>query len=68
MRRFMEAATRIAVILDNPAYDCVYLAQAEPEDAIFITADERLLRKVRSEAASRFSARVLGLAEAVTPR
>jgi predicted nucleic acid-binding protein len=65
MRPYLEAATRIAVALDHPAYDCVYLALAEAEGLSFVTADEQLLRKVRGDPAGRFSARVVVLAEAV---
>ena len=41
----MEAATRPAVALDHPAYDCLYLALAADRGCRFVTADERLLRK-----------------------
>lgn len=29
MRGLLEAATRLAVVLDHPAYDCVYIALVE---------------------------------------
>jgi predicted nucleic acid-binding protein len=29
MRPYLEAAVRIAVALDHPAYDCIYIALAE---------------------------------------
>ena len=32
--------------LGHPVYDCVYLALAEREDAAFVTADQRLLRRL----------------------
>lgn len=32
--------------LDHPAYDCLYVALAERENATLITADQRLLRKL----------------------
>jgi predicted nucleic acid-binding protein len=64
MRPLLEPATRIAVALDHPAYDCVYLAAAEAVGLPFVTADERLLRKVRQEASGRFASRALSLAEA----
>lgn len=38
--RAMEVARR----LGHPVYDCVYLALAERERAVFVTADHRLLR------------------------
>ena len=57
----LEAATRIAVELDHPAYDCLYLALAEELDCGFITADERFVRKL-DQTGSRFRSRVIGLA------
>jgi predicted nucleic acid-binding protein len=42
----LEAATRIAIELDHPAYDCVYLALAVESNCRFVTADERFPRKV----------------------
>jgi len=38
----MEVARR----LGHPVYDCVYLALAEREHATFVTADQRLLRRL----------------------
>lgn len=63
MRPYLEAATRIAVSLDHPAYDCVYLAMAEAEKSVFVTADQRFLRKVRQAASGRFSSCIMDLAE-----
>jgi len=40
--RAMDVARR----LDHPVYDCVYLALAEREHATFVTADQRLLRRL----------------------
>lgn len=33
--------------LDHPAYDCIYIALAEQQNATLITADQRLLRKLQ---------------------
>ena len=68
MRPLMEEATRLAVHLDHPAYDCVYLALAQARGLPFVTADERLLRKVRSGPLGRVSANVIGLVEAAASR
>ena len=38
MRPYLEAAVRIAVALDHPAYDCIYIALAEAEGLRFVTA------------------------------
>jgi predicted nucleic acid-binding protein len=65
MRSLLEAATRIAVALDHPVYDCVYLAAAEAEGISMVTADERLLRKVRQDPSGRFAVCAVSLAEAV---
>lgn len=47
MRALLEPATRLAIDLDHPAYDCIYLALAVARDATFVTADARLISKVR---------------------
>ena len=41
-------AVAIAAQLDHPVYDCLYLALAEAEQAHLLTADMRLLDKVRA--------------------
>jgi predicted nucleic acid-binding protein len=43
-----ERAVVIAGQLGHPVYDCFYLALAEARGLIFVTADTRLLRKVRN--------------------
>jgi predicted nucleic acid-binding protein len=45
-RSSLEAATRLAIELDHPAYDCLYLALAIVRDCPLVTADERFLRKL----------------------
>jgi predicted nucleic acid-binding protein len=55
------AATRAAVELDHPVYDCFYLALTEREAATLVTADTRLAAKV---AGTRWSPRVALLATA----
>ena len=46
MQGLMQAATRIACAISHPAYDCVYLALALANQSRFVTADDRLIRKL----------------------
>lgn len=46
MRQLAKDATEIAIGLDHPGYDCLYLALARSLGCQFVTADEALLRKV----------------------
>ncbi|MDF1536713.1 MAG: type II toxin-antitoxin system VapC family toxin [bacterium] len=64
-RHLLSSATSLAVLLDHPAYDCVYLELALERGWRFATADERFLRKIRGEQPVRFSDMVLSLREAV---
>ena len=57
-RGLLEAATRIAVELDHPAYNCLYLAVASECDCRFVTADERFVRKLDEGRRRRFRGRV----------
>jgi predicted nucleic acid-binding protein len=63
-RSLLEAAARIAIDLDHPAYDCVYIALAAENDCRFVTADERLLRKLGRSRSDAFRERVISLTEA----
>jgi predicted nucleic acid-binding protein len=63
-RHLLEAATRIAVELGHPAYDCLYLALAAERDCRFVTADQRLVRKLGEGHSRQFRRRVIGLAQA----
>ena len=45
-RASLEAATRLAIELDHPAYDCLYLVVAMDHDCPLVTADESLLAKL----------------------
>ena len=63
-RHLLEAATRLAVELDHPAHDCLYLALAIERDCRFVTADERLLRKMGQTRRRALRGRTLSLIEA----
>lgn len=39
-------ATRMALALRHPVYDCLYIACAEAAEAILVTADSRLIKAV----------------------
>ena len=65
-RALMETATRLAIELDHPAYDCVYLALALENGWPFVTADDRLRRKLTQSAGSRFDGVVLSMVDAAT--
>lgn len=47
-RAFFEAAVELALNLNHPAYDCVYLALAIEHGCPFITADEGFVRKTQT--------------------
>jgi predicted nucleic acid-binding protein len=46
----LPRAARLAVELDHPVYDCVYLSLAEDQRATLATADARLRRAARARA------------------
>jgi predicted nucleic acid-binding protein len=64
-RPLLEAATRIAIDLDHPAYDCLYLALAVDNDCQFVTADERLLRKLDQAGVAGLRGRAISLMDLV---
>jgi predicted nucleic acid-binding protein len=47
MRAHLEAATHLAIQLDHPAHDCMYLVLSQQTALRFVTADARLSRKLR---------------------
>lgn len=55
-----ERALEMAIELEHPVYDCVYLAAAEEYEATLVTADSRLLARIASTA---LAALVRSLAE-----
>lgn len=63
-RSLLEAVTRIAIELDHPAYDCLYLALAVANDCKFVTSDERLLRKLNQGRSGSLHDRAISLLDA----
>ncbi|MEE4450500.1 type II toxin-antitoxin system VapC family toxin [Novosphingobium resinovorum] len=63
MRALMEPAAKLAIDLDHPAYDCIYLALAMAHGWQFVTADARFLNKARQSSPA-VAQSVLSLEEA----
>ena len=63
-RALLEAATRIAIELNHPAYDCVYIALALECNCQFVTADRGFLRKLDEKHRHKFRDKVIALADA----
>jgi predicted nucleic acid-binding protein len=61
MRHLLEPATALAVVLDHPAYDCIYLALAESLACDFVTADQKLQAKPQPAG---YKSKVIALAAA----
>jgi len=61
-RLLCRRAMEIALELDHPIYDCLYLACAEAENTKLVTVDTRMLRKL---ADTPHSARAIELAAAL---
>ena len=64
MRSLFETASSLAIELDHPAYDCIYLALAVENDCPFVTADERFLRKLSQGRRVALRNRAMSLTEA----
>jgi predicted nucleic acid-binding protein len=60
-RRHLAAAMRMACELGCPAYDCFYLALAQELQQPLVTADLRLVKRIRTERAGRLAALVVPL-------
>jgi len=67
MSSLLEATTQLALRLDHAAYDCLYLVLAEREKCPFVTADDRLLRKLAGSV-GRWSGVAMSLQEATSER
>jgi predicted nucleic acid-binding protein len=64
-RFLFEAATRLSIEIDHPAYDCVYLALAVETKCPFVTADERILRRLHRVRQRELRSIAISLSEAV---
>lgn len=49
LEELVEDATRLAVTLGHPVYDCLYLALAVREKTRLVTADQQFARVVRED-------------------
>lgn len=52
--RFLQPALAMAIELDHPIYDMVYLAQAREGSGMVVTADQRFLKRVAGTAHASF--------------
>jgi predicted nucleic acid-binding protein len=64
IRPQLEPATWLAILLNHPAYDCVYLALAEARGCLFVTADTSFARKAQ---AAGLGAKVIVLGSIASP-
>jgi predicted nucleic acid-binding protein len=55
----------LAIALDHPAYDCLYLALAVETGCPFVTADRVFVRTVRGSSQRDLRGKVIFLADAV---
>ena len=67
MQGLSETATRLAIELGHPAYDCVYLALALRQKLRFVTADKRLLATVAQRGSSELAGLCLAVEDAGRP-
>lgn len=61
MRLLLAESLKLALELDHPAYDCLYLALALARDCRFVTADGRLVNKLAQTGGRRLRDCVLAL-------
>lgn len=67
-RTLLAASTALAIEIDHPAYDCLYLALALERGAKFITADDRLIRKLAQQKSERLAQLAIPLLTAETTK
>jgi predicted nucleic acid-binding protein len=63
-RALLDAATRIAIELNHPAYDCLYLALALENNCPFVTADSAFMRKLDHGGRGELREKVVSLTDA----
>lgn len=63
MLPLLTPSLELAIELDHPAYDCIYLALALKENLRFVTADESLVRKLRQSSDERLRGLAMSLGE-----
>ena len=64
MRSLIEAATRMSIEINHPAYDCLYLALAVEKECQLGSADERFLRKLQRSRQRSYRGGAMSLIEA----
>jgi predicted nucleic acid-binding protein len=64
VRSLSRQVMELSILLDHPAYDCVYLCAARARREVFVTADERLLGKLAQPAALEWSSISVALQDA----
>lgn len=67
MRLLLAESVKLAIEIDHPAYDCIYLAVALQRDLPLVTADARLVTALRESRDERLAKLVLSLAGAPGP-
>jgi predicted nucleic acid-binding protein len=63
-RTLIESAVSIAMQLNHPAYDCLYIALALERAGALVTADTRLLNKLAQSNDKRLSGLAISLTDA----
>ena len=58
-----QRALEIAIELNHPVYDCLYLACAELAGAVLVTADGRLIQAVQASEYARLTRRLANLSK-----
>lgn len=64
MRLMLAESLKLSLDLDHPAYDCLYLAVALARGLPFVTADVRLVNKLRHAKDKRFAELAQALSDA----